>query len=462
VSSINKGALILLVSTSVIGWSGISFAYRPFDSTDAAVADVGQLEVELGPVQFRRSEEERTLIAPAYILNYGFAKDWELVLEGRGEHPVWPAEETRSRLLGNNLFLKGVLREGALQDKSGPSVATEFGALMPGFNDEVGWGVSWLGIVSQRWSGGTIHFDLGAALTREHRGDLFVGTIFEGPYDWTVRPVAEVVYEREFNTVEIYSVLAGAIWKVRDDLSFDVGFREAWVNRQPVTEIRAGLTFAMSLQSEAMERSGRVLRHRTRRDAATDQSITSEPMTPPVAMVPSIKLSLEAGGGWARNGFEDSIFNGRGFVGGISGELNFPIGDVAYTGLGVSVLGSDISGTISDPITSHIRLLVPVDAIIGLTFTPWGVSVYGFGGVAIGDVKVTVPPFSATQSMAGWSAGVGADVQLTPVLSAGVKYRHFDLAKQDFSIFPGEAPSLVRERGDTVTGTLSWRITTRR
>src|SRR5215467_5917257 len=40
-------ALLLLVSTSIVGWSGISFAYRPFDSTDAAVADVGQLEVDL-------------------------------------------------------------------------------------------------------------------------------------------------------------------------------------------------------------------------------------------------------------------------------------------------------------------------------------------------------------------------------------------------------------------------------
>jgi hypothetical protein len=50
------------------------------------------------------------------------------------------------------------------------------------------------------------------------------------PYDWTVRPVAEVVYEREFNTIEIYSVLGGAIWKVSDDLSFDFGFREAWFN----------------------------------------------------------------------------------------------------------------------------------------------------------------------------------------------------------------------------------------
>src|SRR6516225_4765457 len=94
--------LVFLISSSLIGWSDVSFAYRPFDSTDAAVADVGQLETELGPAQFRRSNEERTLIAPAYILNYGFAKDWEVVLEGRGEHPVWPAEETRSRLLGNN------------------------------------------------------------------------------------------------------------------------------------------------------------------------------------------------------------------------------------------------------------------------------------------------------------------------------------------------------------------------
>src|SRR5206468_12853417 len=68
VSSVNRIALLLLVSTSIIGWSGISFAYRPFDSTDAAVADVGQLEVELGPVGFRRTDEERTVVAPAYVL----------------------------------------------------------------------------------------------------------------------------------------------------------------------------------------------------------------------------------------------------------------------------------------------------------------------------------------------------------------------------------------------------------
>jgi len=256
----NRVALLLLISAPIVGWSGISFAYRPFDSTDAAVADVGQLEVELGPVQFRRSDAERTVIAPAYVINYGFIKNWELVLEGRVEHPLAPAEDTQTQLVGNGLFLKGVLREGSLQDKSGPSVAVEFGPLLPGIMDEQGWGASFLGIVSQRWPGGTIHFDLGIARAREHHNDLFVGTIIEGPYDWTVRPVAEVVYEREFDVTETFSILAGAIWKVSDDLSFDFGMREAWVNRQPVTEIRAGLTFAISMQKEAMQRSSRSLR----------------------------------------------------------------------------------------------------------------------------------------------------------------------------------------------------------
>ena len=165
-------ALLLLVSVPIIGWSGISFAYRPFDSTDAAVAAARQLEVEFGPVQFRRSNEEQTVIAPAYVLNFGFAKDWELVLEGRREHSLPPADDTRARFVGDALFLKGVLREGALQDKSGPSVAVEFGPLLPGLHDEQGWGASWVGIVSQRWSGGTIHFNLGAALTREPTSSL--------------------------------------------------------------------------------------------------------------------------------------------------------------------------------------------------------------------------------------------------------------------------------------------------
>ena len=53
-------------------------------------------------------------------------------------------------LVDNGAFLKTGLREGALQDKSGPSIATEFGMLLPGIRDEHGTGGSLSGILSQR------------------------------------------------------------------------------------------------------------------------------------------------------------------------------------------------------------------------------------------------------------------------------------------------------------------------
>lgn len=247
-SSGKKRVLVLLACAGAIGASSPAVAYRPFDFTDAAVADLNELEVELGPSQFRRSQDEHTLVAPIYVVNYGFAKNWELVLDGRGEHPLPPAEDTRSRLVGNALSLKGVLREGALQDKSGPSVATEFGILLPGINDEQGFGASWLWVVSQRWNWGTVHLNAEAELTRDRTADFSVGAIIEGPFDWTVRPVAELRYEREVGVAETISGLVGAIWKVRDNLSFDVGVREAWVNQRPQTELRAGLTFAFPVK----------------------------------------------------------------------------------------------------------------------------------------------------------------------------------------------------------------------
>jgi hypothetical protein len=265
--SMNRVFFFFLGFVFLLSGSQHAFAYRPFDSTDAAVADLGELEIEFGPAGYRRNGSERTLIAPAYVFNYGFANNWELVLEGQGEHPLAPAEDTRSRLVGNALFLKGVLQEGVLQGKSGPSVATEFGVLLPGVNDEQGFGASWLGIVSQRWSWGTMHFNVGAELTREQHGDVSVGTIIEGPFDWKIRPVAEVRYESEFNTRATFSGLVGLIWKVSDKLSFDLGLRHAWItneidsSHQRETEIRAGLTFAFSPEKEAAQRLSRSLQH---------------------------------------------------------------------------------------------------------------------------------------------------------------------------------------------------------
>ncbi|SIO41759.1 hypothetical protein SAMN05443247_05092 [Bradyrhizobium erythrophlei] len=111
-----------------------------------------------------------------------------------------------------------------------------------------GVGASLAGIVSQRWDWGTIHLNAETALTRDHHADVFLGGSIEGPSKWPVRPVAEVFYEKEFGQSETVSALIGLIWRVRDDLSFDVGLRHALKNGHPVNEIRAGLTFGIPLQ----------------------------------------------------------------------------------------------------------------------------------------------------------------------------------------------------------------------
>nr|WP_246752008.1 hypothetical protein [Bradyrhizobium diazoefficiens] len=110
-----------------------------------------------------------------------------------------------------------------------------------------GVGASLAGIVSQRWDWGTVHLNAETALTRDHHGDLFLGAIVEGPSAWTVRPVAEIFYENEFGKQETFSGLVGLIYRVRDDLSFDVAIRHGLTNGHPVNEIRAGLTFGFPL-----------------------------------------------------------------------------------------------------------------------------------------------------------------------------------------------------------------------
>jgi hypothetical protein len=173
-----------------------AFAYRPFDGTDAAVAGVNEVEIELQPAGVLRDGSQSSLLGPAAVINYGFAKNWELVVQGLAQFPLANSDENAS-LAGVGAFLKHVLREGSLQEASGPSVAVEFGPLLPGINADNGFGASFGTIVSQQWDWGTIHANLATALTREHRVDVFVGGIMEGPSKWKMRPVIEVFYEEE-------------------------------------------------------------------------------------------------------------------------------------------------------------------------------------------------------------------------------------------------------------------------
>ena len=241
-----KSAFLIVLAALVFAVvASTAEAYRPFDGTDAAVADQGQIEVELGLPEYLREPAARALIAPSLRLNYGFAPGWEAVVEGDIAHGL-AGGIGGSRLIGTGAFLKTVLRDGTLQDKSGPSVATEFGLLLPGIRDENGAGASLAGIVSERWEWGTLHLNASVALTREQHADLFIGLIAEGPHDWPVRPVAEVFYDRNIGSSQT-APLSWARWQLKEDVAIDIGIRGARVNEHSAGEIRAGITFAFSV-----------------------------------------------------------------------------------------------------------------------------------------------------------------------------------------------------------------------
>jgi hypothetical protein len=105
--------------------------------------------------------------------------------------------------------------------------------------------------VSQRWDAATVHLNGMLSWTREHEPGAFAGVIVEGPYSWRVRPVAELFVENATGSPHTTSGLVGAIWRVRDGLSFDVGLRSAHAGDETIRELRLGLTWAFSFKGES-------------------------------------------------------------------------------------------------------------------------------------------------------------------------------------------------------------------
>lgn len=228
--------------------SAPAFAYRPFDGTDAAVTERGQLEIEFGPLGFLREGADKFLVAPAIIANYGFAQDMEVVLEGRNHYLLSGAGGgPRLRLLDNALSLKTVVRPGDLQEQHGFSVATEISVLLPTVNDEPGIGAQAAIIVSRELANIVVHINGGIAYNRAHNVDLIGSVILEGPFRWTVRPVFELFSEDDLAGPFAITALVGAIWRESAALAFDAGIRVGRDAGSGLVEGRLGLTFAIDL-----------------------------------------------------------------------------------------------------------------------------------------------------------------------------------------------------------------------
>jgi hypothetical protein len=239
-----RRAIPLAVLATLLA-SGSARAYRPFDETDASVAETGAFELELGPLGFTHDEDGNSY-TPGFIVNYGLVHRVELVADAH--HALLFGGATpaaRRRALDTALLGKVVLREGCLQGLTGPSVAFEGGAILPTVPAAGDPGLALTVIASQRWPALTVSVDLEGDRTRRGTAAFIGGTILEGPDAWTVRPVAEFVVAREESAPTVAAALAGAIWRRSDRLSFDLAGRAARQDATNAFELRAGLTWVL-------------------------------------------------------------------------------------------------------------------------------------------------------------------------------------------------------------------------
>jgi hypothetical protein len=220
-----------------------AWAYRPFVSTDAAVADPKEFEIELGYFNLEHTRHENIITTPSIVLNYGFVTNWEAVAEFSVE------ASPEFEVTDPGLFVKGVLREGVLQDKPGLSIAVEAGVLLPStLPHEHGVGFEAIGVVSGKLAPVTVHVNGGGGLDRDDRHAFAVwGVIGELSVHPKLRLVGEINGESIQEARPNNSALLGVIWQPTSaNLFLDAGVRHRISQAASEWQFTMGLTFGFA------------------------------------------------------------------------------------------------------------------------------------------------------------------------------------------------------------------------
>ena len=198
-----------------------AFAYRPFVSTDAAVTDTGDVEVEFGAIGFRSDEGAKSIVAPDVISNLGVA------------------------------------HEGVLQERgTTPSLALELSLLVPTLRGQHSPGGEVVGIMSETAFGWTYHLNGGVLVEPSETSVAPVwGVIVEHALTASVRAVAEVNGESATGAGPDDSALIGAIWEVKapapiHGLAFDIGLRHGITHDAAEWGGTAGFTIAFPFRKK--------------------------------------------------------------------------------------------------------------------------------------------------------------------------------------------------------------------
>lgn len=224
-------------------------AYRPFDGTDASIASPHLFELELSPMSYARTGDERVLVCPNVTFNYGTGAKWEFILEGQRVMLMEGTEAPRFEDL--TFALKNVLRKGVLQEVKGPSFATEMAIHFPS-TGEKGAGFTGALIMSDEMLTGLVHLNAEVGRSGDQELERFFSAIIEGPESWPVRPVTEVTWERTGDGAIERGILGGFIWQTRQGMALDFGLRTALADEHSI-EVRTGFTWKLQMRKERPE-----------------------------------------------------------------------------------------------------------------------------------------------------------------------------------------------------------------
>lgn len=132
---------------------------------------------------------------------------------------------------------------------------------------------------------------------------------------------------------------------------------------------------------------------------------------------------IGAMGGYASEATSDPLALKGGFGGGTVG-YNWQFGTFVLGIEGDGAFG-DVSTTVG-PVTAKIDSLATVRGRFGVAVDQ--VLLYGTGGLALADTKVSVAGLSASNTQTGWTAGAGIEWMFIPrwSLKAEYLYRRFD------------------------------------
>lgn len=220
----------------VLAWlfaPGPCWAYRPFVSTDAAVADPDEVEVELGYFTLEREHGQTAFVIPRAVLNYGLVEHWE----GVAESAVRRGPDGDLNVSDPALSIKQVLKEGVLQDKEGVSIAVEVGALLPSTErGERRFGFEGIGILSAPLGPLVFHVNGGLGIERSTSDLVGIwGLIGELPVAPGLRVVGELNGEVPRRADQRASGLLGPIWRPWSSrkLWLDAGLRRGFTSGVP-------------------------------------------------------------------------------------------------------------------------------------------------------------------------------------------------------------------------------------